>query len=290
MHVANVGGIIGNLKDGKITNVLNEKGNVQSSLTNKLNNPQDKKDWYIAGNVGGIAGRTENVSIENAINKENHVYGAHNIGGIAGYMTGKSNIISSTNHGGEIMGTGARNDNGFVREIIKNNSEKFIIGNIGGVVGDMYGNDVFLDKVGNRGHVHSRIIEDINNVRDSAKAANVGGVAGKVERNKTLSIEELKQENAKAAISNSYNTGNIQGYTGVGGIAGLMYNGEIKTAYNVGTLSTTRQSSKESGSIDPLNMGGIVGDSNDVILYMMYIILGKLVIKNIIFLAVMLVV
>ena len=267
VHVANVGGIIGNLKDGKITNVLNEKGNVQSSLTDKLDNPQnnnDKKDWHIAGNVGGIAGRTENVSIENAINKENHVNGAHNIGGIAGYMTGKSNIISSTNHGGEIMGTGARNDNGFVKETIKNDSEKFIIGNIGGIVGDMYGNDVFLDKVGNRGHVHSRIIEYINNVRDSAKAANVGGVAGKVDRNKTLSIEELKQENAKAAISNSYNTGNIQGYTGVGGIAGLMYNGEIKTAYNVGTLSTTRQSSKKSGSIDPLNMGGIVGDSNDV--------------------------
>lgn len=267
VHVANVGGIIGNLKDGKITNVLNEKGNVQSSLTDKLDNPQnnnDKKDWYIAGNVGGIAGRTENVSIENAINKENHVSGAHNIGGIAGYMTGKSNIISSTNHGGEIMGTGARNDNGFVKETIKNDSEKFIIGNIGGIVGDMYGNDVFLDKVGNRGHVHSRIIEDINKVRDSAKAANVGGVAGKVDRNKTLSIEELKQENAKAAISNSYNTGNIQGYTGVGGIAGLMYNGEIKTAYNVGTLSTTRQSSTKNGSIDPLNMGGIVGDSNDV--------------------------
>ena len=267
VHVANVGGIIGNLKDGKITNVLNEKGNVQSSLTDKLDNPQnnnDKKDWHIAGNVGGIAGRTENVSIENAINKENHVSGAHNIGGIAGYMTGKSNIISSTNHGGEIMGTGARNDNGFVKETIKNDSEKFIIGNIGGIVGDMYGNDVFLDKVGNRGHVHSRIIEDVNNVRDSAKAANVGGVAGKVDRNKTLSIEELKQENAKAAISNSYNTGNIQGYTGVGGIAGLMYNGEIKTAYNVGTLSTTRQSSIKNGSIDPLNMGGIVGDSNNV--------------------------
>ena len=276
VHVANVGGIIGNLKDGKITNVLNEKGNVQSSLINKLDNQQnnnDKKDWYIAGNVGGIAGRTENVSIENAINKENHVSGAHNIGGIAGYMTGKSNIISSTNHGGEIMGTGARgeimgtgdrNNIGFVKETIKNDNEKFIIGNIGGIVGDMYGNDVFLDKVGNRGHVHSRIIEDINNVRDSAKAANVGGVAGKVDRNKTLSIEELKQENAKAAISNSYNTGNIQGYTGVGGIAGLMYNGEIKTAYNVGTLSTTRQSSRKSGSIDPLNMGGIVGDSNNV--------------------------
>ena len=267
VHVANVGGIIGNLKDGKITNVLNEKGNIQSSLTDKLDNPQDKndkKDWYIAGNVGGIVGRAESVSIENAINKENHVYGAHNIGGIAGYMTGTSNIISSTNHGGEIMGTGARNDKGFVKETIKNGSENFIIGNIGGIVGDMYGNDVFLDKVGNRGHVHSRIIDNVSNVRDSAKAANVGGIAGKVDRNKTLSMEELKQENAKAAISNSYNTGNIQGYTGVGGIAGLMYNGEIKTSYNAGTLSTTRQSSKESGSVDPLNMGGIVGDSSDV--------------------------
>ena len=267
LHVANVGGIVGTLKNGKITNVLNEKGNVQSSLTDKVDNqqePNDKKDWYIAGNVGGVVGRAENVSIENAINKENHVYGAHNIGGIAGYMTGTSNIISSTNHGGEIMGTGARNDKGFVREIIKNNSEKFIIGNIGGIVGDMYGDNVFLDKVGNRGHVHSRIIEDVNNVRDSAKAANVGGVAGKVDRDKTLSMEELKQENAKAAISNSYNTGNIQGYTGVGGIAGLMYNGEIKTAYNAGTLSTTRKSATKGSAVDPLNMGGIVGDSNDV--------------------------
>lgn len=77
-------------------------------------------------------------------------------------------------------------------------------------------------------------------------------------------MEELKQENAKAAISNSYNTGNIQGYTGVGGIAGLMYNGEIKTAYNAGTLSTTRKSATKGSAVDPLNMGGIVGDSNDV--------------------------
>lgn len=42
VHVANVGGIIGTLKNGKITNVLNEKGNVQSTLTDKLDNTQDK--------------------------------------------------------------------------------------------------------------------------------------------------------------------------------------------------------------------------------------------------------
>lgn len=47
VHVANVGGIIGNLKDGKITNVLNEKGNVQSSLTDKLDNPQNNNDKKI---------------------------------------------------------------------------------------------------------------------------------------------------------------------------------------------------------------------------------------------------
>ncbi len=50
------------------------------------------------------------------------------------------------------------------------------------------------------------------------------------------------------------------GYTGVGGIAGMMYNGEIAGSYNNGYIRTTRQIN---GKIDSLNMGGIVGDTTE---------------------------
>ena len=73
---------------------------------------------------------------------------------------------------------------------------------------------------------------------------------------------------AQAAVSDSYNTGDVLGYTGIGGIAGLMYNGEIASSYNLGYLRSTRQSyvgAAEGNTevVDALNMGGIVGDTTE---------------------------
>ena len=279
VNVANVGGIAGKAddtanKESVIKNVTNS-GNVSSSK-------QAGNDYYDAGNVGGIVGSAVDTDITNATNKENEVRGAHNVGGVAGYF-GNSNVNNNIkytinrgiNDGGDIMATGARNSNSFVTEIIRpsnqNQTEEFIIGNIGGVVGYMDGDNVYVTGSANRGTVHTSEPNDPENVQDYEKAANVGGIVGKIDRSDTLELSDLNGEKGKitnAAVSNSYNTGDVLGYTGVGGVVGMMYNGEIASSYNLGYLRSTRQShvGPATGTtevVDALNMGGIVGDTTE---------------------------
>ena len=259
VDVANVGGIAGTSSANSIiTNVLNT-GDVSSSKV-------DGQEYYAAGNVGGIVGKAVDTNISNATNKENEVRGAHNVGGIAGYFGGKGIIKTGINDGGDIMATGARNGTNFVTEIIRsgaNATEEFTVGNIGGVVGYMFGDNVYIDGGANRGTVHTDEPADPADVKAWQKAANVGGIVGKIDR---ASTDTIKDNNVtEAAVSNSYNTGDVLGYTGIGGIAGMMYNGEIAKSYNLGYLRSTRQS-QVGGSgkvIDALNMGGIVGDTTE---------------------------
>lgn len=280
--VSNVGGIAGSASDNStITNVLNT-GNVNSSI--------QEKNVYEAGNVGGIVGRAEDTNISNATNRENEIRGAHNVGGIAGYFSGKGTVEKGTNDGGDIMATGARavadgtynnaattpaDDNvfyeynvsntGYALEHVRNGNtgrETVIIGNMGGIVGYMDGDGVYIKSSANRGTVHSQ--EFTGMAPDFSKAANVGGIAGKIDRNRTKNISELGEKYVNAAVSNSYNTGDVMGYTGVGGIAGMMYNGEIVGSYNLGTVNTTRQpASSNASAYETVNMGGIVGDTTE---------------------------
>lgn len=271
VNVANVGGIAGKADDtvdkvSEIKNVTNS-GNVSS-------NKQDNNDYYDAGNVGGIVGSAVDTNITNATNRENEVRGAHNVGGVAGYFGNSSDddsspdytVTNGINDGGDIMATGARYGNNFVRETIRanfsdaNNDGKYIVGNIGGVVGYMDGNNVYITQSANRGTVHTD--EPGTNVEEWQKAANVGGIVGKIDRSKTddLKDEDGKIDVTKAAVSNSYNTGDVRGYTAVGGIAGMMYNGEIAGSYNLGKIRSTRIAV---GNETPLNMGGIVGDTTE---------------------------
>lgn len=259
VDVANVGGIAGTSSGNSIiTDVLNT-GDVSSSKV-------EGQEYYAAGNVGGIVGKAVDTNISNATNKENEVRGAHNVGGIAGYFGGKGIIKTGINDGGDIMATGARNGSEFVTEIIRsgdNATEKFTVGNIGGVVGYMFGDNVYIDGGANRGTVHTDEPADPADVKAWQKAANVGGIVGKIDR---ASTDTIKDNNVtEAAVSNSYNTGDVLGYTGIGGIAGMMYNGEIAKSYNLGYLRSTRQS--QVGGIgkviDALNMGGIVGDTTE---------------------------
>lgn len=157
VNVANAGGIVGTSSaDSTITDVLNT-GNVSSSK-------QDGNDFYDAGNVGGIVGSAVDTDITNATNRENEVRGAHNVGGVAGYF-GNSNdsspdyiVTNGINDGGDIMATGARNENGFVKEKVRSTdtgAEETIIGNMGGVVGYLDGDNVYVTGSANRGTVHS---------------------------------------------------------------------------------------------------------------------------------------
>lgn len=266
VNVANVGGIAGTSSKSSIENVTNS-GDVSSSVS------KDNTNIFEGGNVGGVVGRAVDTDITNATNRENEVRGAHNVGGIAGYFgtsddnkDDKYTVTNGINDGGDIMATGARNGSEFVTEIIRsgaNATEKFTVGNIGGVVGYMFGDNVYIDGGANRGTVHTDEPADPADVKDWQKAANVGGVVGKIDRSDTVTINAGNINNA--AVSNSYNTGDVLGYTGIGGIAGMMYNGEIAKSYNLGYLRSTRQS-QVGGSgkvIDALNMGGIVGDTTE---------------------------
>lgn len=270
VNIANVGGIAGtSSNNSSIENVTNS-GDISS-------NKQTNKDYYDAGNVGGIVGSAVDTNITNATNRENEVRGAHNVGGVAGYF-GNSNdadsepdytITTGINDGGDIMATGARfGENDFVRELVRygtSGGEENIIGNIGGVVGYLDGDNVYVTGSANRGNVHSLEITNADNVSDASKAANTGGVVGKIDRNNTASLDELKNKKKKAAVSNSYNTGDVRGYMGVGGVVGMMYNGEVMSSYNLGTVNTTRKVSDVTGEDLRLsvNIGGVVGDTTE---------------------------
>ena len=272
VNIANVGGIAGtSSNNSSIENVTNS-GDISS-------NKQTNKDYYDAGNVGGIVGSAVDTNITNATNRENEVRGAHNVGGVAGYF-GNSNdadsepdytITTGINDGGDIMATGARcGETYFGRELVRygtSGGEENIIGNIGGVVGYLDGDNVYVTGSANRGNVHSLEITNTDNVSDASKAANTGGVVGKIDRNNTASLDELKNKNKKkkAAVSNSYNTGDVRGYMGVGGVVGMMYNGEVMSSYNLGTVNTTRKVSDVTGADLRLsvNMGGVVGDTTE---------------------------
>ena len=276
VDVANVGGIAGtSSNNSNIQNVTNS-GDVSSSKV-------ERQDYYAAGNVGGVVGKAVDTNIDTATNKENSVRGAHNVGGIAGYFgsskgdeTGENvpryTVTSGINDGGDIMATGARYNNNFVKEQVrpKNNSdEKFIIGNIGGVVGYMDGDKVYVTGSANRGTVHTDEPDNPAKVEEWQKAANVGGIVGKIDSDIPITDKNGLGENyINAAVSNSYNTGDVLGYTGIGGIAGMMYNGAIASSYNLGDIRTTRQSDtsvpgENEVIIDPINMGGIVGDTTE---------------------------
>lgn len=279
VNVANVGGIAGSISgNSQLDTITNEGGDIFTKFTSS----ETYGKYYHAGNVGGIVGSavgsgTGNVvTITNAENKENTIFGAHNVGGIAGYLE-NGKITLSSNNGGEITGTGARTsesdstdansikdyENNFAYESIRyRNNESFLIGNMGGIVGYMYGDNAFVSQSGNRGNVHSQKFDTSKDAPLTAKAANVGGIVGKINRNDQNTLEEISRDEKLATVYDSYNRGNVQGYTGVGGVIGLMYNGAVAASDNSGTVMATRASSIGS-SVEALNMGGIVGDTTE---------------------------
>lgn len=287
---ANVGGIVGSSAGSELKDVTN-KADVSSALVKQTVDGVDI-DHYAAGNVGGIVGRAEDSNITNADNVESNIRGAMNVGGIAGYFgstdpTNKNNkdyrILNAINNGGDIMATGGIKSDGssFTYEITRSdydpsqNKEKYITGNIGGIAGYLYGAPVRIEAGGNRGDVHT----EADRSKLTAQAANVGGIVGKIDMPKATGsdgndltdkerLDIIKSDTsaagnsgyANAVVSSSYNTGNVTGYTNIGGIGGFAYNGSIAASYNVGDIHTTRAAA--SGTT-PINMGGILGDSTE---------------------------
>lgn len=292
---ANVGGIVGSSSAGSELRDVTNKADVSSALVKKTTNSKNDPtgfDHYVAGNVGGIVGRAEDSNITNANNVESNIRGAMNVGGIAGYFgaTDVKNenkkdyrILNAINNGGDIMATGGIKSDGssFTYEITRSdydpnqNKEKYITGNIGGIAGYLYGAPVRIEAGGNRGDVHTAADKS----KLTAQAANVGGIVGKIDMPKATGsdgnvltdkerLDIIKSDTsaagnsgyANAVVSSSYNTGNVTGYTNIGGIGGFAYNGSIAASYNVGDIHTTRA---DASGTTPINMGGILGDSTE---------------------------
>ena len=294
VRAANVGGIVGSSSAGSELRDVTNKADVSSALvkktTDSTNDPTDF-DHYAAGNVGGIVGRAEDSNITNANNVESNIRGAMNVGGIAGYFGARDvknenkkdyRILNAINNGGDIMATGGIKSDGssFTYEITRsdyngNNNEEYITGNIGGIAGYLYGAPVRIEAGGNRGDVHT----EADKSKLTAQAANVGGIVGKIDMPKATGsdgnvltdkerLDIIKSDTsaagnsgyANAVVSSSYNTGNVTGYTNIGGIGGFAYNGSIAASYNVGDIHTTRADAR---GTTPINMGGILGDSTE---------------------------
>lgn len=301
VRMANAGGIVGKAtgnsdKSSNIFKAVNS-GDVQSKLLTGNQNADKKTpnyydhydhyDHYAAGNVGGIVGRAENTNIYDVTNKENEVRGAMNVGGVAGYFgttndatnadTTEYRLSHAENDGGNILATGGIAENGnFAKETtrkdyISNNGDgDYITGNIGGIAGLVTGSRTHIEASGNRGVVHTTPLtkeekDDASKVKDTSKAVNVGGIAGKIDvntNNINLSkrLTDIKTDTKQAVISGSYNAGDVEGYANIGGIAGFAYNGSIAESYNIGDVTTTRYD--PSGQV-AINLGGILGDSTE---------------------------
>lgn len=65
-------------------------------------------------------------------------------------------------------------------------------------------------------------------------------------------------------MSDSYNSGTVQGFIGIGGVVGQMYNGEVVRSYNLGDIRTTKTvDSLDPSKLPTANMGGVVGDTTE---------------------------
>ena len=257
VQASNVGGLVGISTGNTFTNVTN-LGDVSSAM-GKGN------DYYDGGNVGGIVGRAEDTNITTATNQETKVTGPHNVGGIAGYFGGKGIITSAVNDGAEIMATGGRTSSDFATEMVRPKEEERVhFGNMGGIVGYLYGNDAYVTKSTNSGNVHSQLIAaNATTVSDSSLAANTGGIVGKIDRTTTLTKKDILN-GKQAAVSDSYNSGTVQGFIGIGGVVGQMYNGEVVRSYNLGDIRTTKTvASLDPSKLPTANMGGVVGDTTE---------------------------
>lgn len=254
--VANAGGIVGSSQNARLASVTNE-GDVQSVVAGK----ESEINYYKAGNVGGIVGRAEDTIITDAANKENKISGAHNVGGIAGYLGATkgntASISNSVNNGGFIYGTGARDKDGhrlteWVRPIDQG-TESNIIGNVGGIAGYVYGGgsdsngggSVSISNAGNRGTVsvseyfNKYSSKDMENGNRTRAIANVGGIVGKLDVGNEYGNDVL-ENTIDAKVSDKLDK--IKSTD-----QGIHIDAVINNSYNSGAVSGMQ------------NVGGIVG-------------------------------
>ncbi len=249
-------GLFGYVKDGNIKNVVLKNPSVinadkayTSAVVGYARGCDITNCKVIDGNIsggsqmGGIVGLSVGGTISDCTVTNTNINGQANyVGGIAGFFandgkttTGDSRIIDCTVTGGEVTGSahvggiaGANTDGSTspynygdeIRGCYANTSVTGETTRIGGIVGRMQ--NAFP------GDTVVTVSECISGskVTQTGKAAGndtVGGIVGFADRN--------------VNIESCYSTGNIEGQTFVGGIAGIN-NGEIEACYSTGNIKS----------------------------------------------------
>lgn len=209
--------------------------------------------------VGGLIGQAQTVSLTNCTNNGS-VTGTDRVGGLLGNGTVKLTISQCNNNGtingqqyvGGLNGATECSNAISITDSINNGNISGGHKHIGGIAGILSsGNDAGI------------IIKNCSNTARSftAQNENVGGILGKNNSDKTLTLENCHNtstlnvkanwigglvgyDNGKLVMKNCTNTANITGYQHTAGlIAGIQDDGcEITNCLNTGTVSTNGQS------------------------------------------------
>ena len=197
-------------------------------------NGHEIKNIYMKGGTIGLFAQTYNATIKNikltSIKVNCTVTGIERIGGIVGYAR-NTNIINcyasgtidvNSNYSIDIGGIVGLCNGGKIESctsdvnINANISENSSVDGIGGIAGIC---SVKVDKCNNNGNI------TINNTYTGSYNCHIGGIVG--------------YRNSSTAITNSYNTGNIES-TGdknlVGAMVGRLY-GDVENCYNTGRIN-----------------------------------------------------
>lgn len=195
-------------------------------------------------NVGGLVGDNHGGSIGNSDSMAT-VHGYAGIGGLVGTNSDSSAAIDGSTSGGTVSGD--HNIGGLVGLNFGSvNSSSHTSGNvtgyynIGGLAGANEGSIVASFNTGNvngneavgglTGYGISDTIADSYNKGTVTGAGNyVGGLVGV--------SNDVYNPSTLSSISNSYNSGTVQGKTYVGGLVGNMVNTVISNSYNTGAVT-----------------------------------------------------
>ena len=272
-----IGGIAGTLIDGAVISGCSVQGSISGAV---YTGTAEGSGEFFGSQLGGIVGRIElsttnaTVKIEDCIN-EADVEGSSEVGGIVGEIKlytsnatvkiedciNEADVKGSTNVGGIVGDAGG--NNGIKNITVQTCVNKGSIqgdGLMGGVAGDATGtlisdcanegsvtggNGSSSDKKGVGGIVGDTVNTEIKNCRNTADVCGtyqmwVGGIAGRLY--------------SGSSVSDSSNTGDVQGKTKVGGVVGYGCSDSLKN-YDVSDC-------ENAGSVTgDENVGGIVGEA-----------------------------
>ena len=217
---------IGNSEENAYTGTFNGQNFKISGLT--INNSRANDQ----GLFGCVSGTVKDLTVSGSVSGSDHV------GGVVGYNRGR---VENCHNIGSVKG-----DN-YVGGVVGYNSGSVEnCHNIGSVSGDRYVGGVVGYSSGGIGA--SASVTNCYNTGAVSGAEEVGGVVG---------LNNSGDSSASVSVTNCYNTGevsgpdsgNIRGYSYVGGVVGLN-RGTVENCYNTGTISSKRNTS---------DVGGVVG-------------------------------